>query len=224
LKKSHQKIYTNSGNEDVINLITGTNLKILDVGCGSGSVAEKLNRIGCVVDGITLSEIELDTAKRYLRKGYIFNLENGLPESISENEYDYVICSHVLEHIAFPDNLLKAIKKVLKKDAKLIVALPNVFYYKARFQLLKGSFKQEESGIWDYTHLRWYSFKTAAYLLEQYDFSIEQASVTGDLPAASLFRIILNDRIRKKLFSILAKTSEGLWGYQLLYSARNLKS
>ncbi len=224
MKKSHQKIYTNSGNEDVINLITGTNLKILDVGCGSGSVAEKLNRIGCVVDGITLSEIELDTAKRYLRKGYIFNLENGLPESISENEYDYVICSHVLEHIAFPDNLLKAIKKVLKKDAKLIVALPNVFYYKARFQLLKGSFKQEESGIWDYTHLRWYSFKTAAYLLEQYDFSIEQASVTGDLPAASLFRIILNDRIRKKLFSILAKTSEGLWGYQLLYSARNLKS
>jgi len=223
VKKSDQKVYINSGNEDVLELIKGSNLRVLDIGCGSGSIAERLKNEGHIIDGITLSELEHKQAQKHLRHAFIYNLENGLPKSLADNEYDFVVCSHVLEHIAYPDTLLKDIKRVLKNDALIVVALPNVFYYKARWQLLKGSFKQEESGIWDYTHLRWYSFKTAASLLVQYGFTIELATVTGDLPGASLFRKIFNDKIRKKLFSILAKSSEGFWGYQLLYKARNIK-
>jgi 2-polyprenyl-3-methyl-5-hydroxy-6-metoxy-1,4-benzoquinol methylase len=223
VKKSENKIYTNDGNLDVLNLITGSGCNILDVGCGSGSIAARLKNKGHFVDGVTLSEEELNIAKQYLRNGFIYNLENGLPSELKENEYDYIVCSHVLEHIAYPEKVLTDIKKVLKKDGKLIVALPNVFYYKARFQLLKGSFKQEESGIWDYTHLRWYSFTTASALLRNHNFELEVATVTGDLPAASVLRKLIPERTRKKMFSMLAMTSKGFWGYQLLYRAKNTK-
>jgi 2-polyprenyl-3-methyl-5-hydroxy-6-metoxy-1,4-benzoquinol methylase len=224
VKTTAQKVYSNSGNEDVLNLISGTNLKVLDIGCGSGSIAEKLSRLNYIVDGITLSQKELDQANRFLRNGYIFNLENGLPLDINENEYDYVICSHVLEHIAYPDKLLTCIKKVLKKDARIILALPNIFHYKSRLELIKGNFRQEESGIWDYTHLRWYSFISAKNLLKHYKFDIELAKVTGRLPAARFFEFILNEKIRKIFFSILTRMSKGLWGDQLLYIGRNIKN
>ena len=143
---------------------------------------------------------------------------------INENEYDYVICSHVLEHIAYPDKLLTCIKKVLKKDARIILALPNIFHYKSRLELIKGNFRQEESGIWDYTHLRWYSFISAKNLLKHYKFDIELAKVTGRLPAARFFEFILNEKIRKIFFSILTRMSKGLLGDQLLYIGRNIKN
>ncbi len=170
MQLSQNKIYTNSGNRDVLNLVTGAGYRILDIGCGSGAVAKLLTANGHVVDGITISNAELDEAKKVLRNGYIYNLENGLPAEIADNEYDYIICSHVLEHIAFPEKLLKDIKRTLKSGGYLVIALPNVFYYKFRWQLLKGDFKSEETGIWDYTHLRWYSFNTGKVLLQKNGF------------------------------------------------------
>jgi 2-polyprenyl-3-methyl-5-hydroxy-6-metoxy-1,4-benzoquinol methylase len=223
MKLSQDKIYTNSGNKDVISLIGQEGKNVLDIGCGSGSVARVLTPIGKVVDGITISQSELEEAKKVLRNGYIYNLENGLPPEIAENEYDYVICSHVLEHIAYPEKLFTDIKRVLKKDGYLIIALPNVFYYLYRWQLLKGDFKSEEAGIWDYTHLRWYSFKTGKELLIKNQFEMELATVTGDLPFSSILKYILPAGLRQLLYRCLTGISKGFFGYQLLYKARNKK-
>lgn len=223
MQLSHDKVYTNSGNKDVLSLVSGRGHKILDIGCGSGAVARLLTANGNVVDGITISQSELDEANKVLRNGYIYNLENGLPADIADNEYDYIICSHVLEHIAFPEKLLKDIKRTLKPDGCLIIALPNVFYYKYRWQLLKGDFKSEETGIWDYTHLRWYSFNTAKTMLQKAGFEIELATVTGDLPFSSVLKHVLPKGFRNALYNGLTGLSKGFFGYQLLYMARNKK-
>ncbi|MBS1774578.1 MAG: class I SAM-dependent methyltransferase [Bacteroidetes bacterium] len=223
MKLSEEKIYTNTGNKDVLALVTDEGNCVLDIGCGSGSVASILKGRGKTVDGITISQTELDEASKVLRKGYIYNLENGLPKEISDNEYDYVICSHVLEHIAFPEKLFADIKRVLKKDGHLIIALPNVFYYKYRRQLMKGSFKYEETGVWDYTHLRWYSFEMTKEILKKNNFEIELATVTGDLPFTSLLKYLLPAGLRKALYGMLTGISKGFFGYQLLYKVKNVK-
>jgi 2-polyprenyl-3-methyl-5-hydroxy-6-metoxy-1,4-benzoquinol methylase len=219
-KLSAEKIYVNAGNPDVLSLLGPEDRRILDIGCGNGANASLLTSRGCVVDGISISEQELATARPYLQQSFLHNLEEGLPD-LGEGVYDAVICSHVLEHIGYPDKLLNDIRRVLKKGGHLIVALPNLLYYKSRLELLKGNFKYEETGIWDYTHLRWYTFASGRQMLEDKGFVIDVATVTGELPLNSLWKKVLPAPVRSKLFNGLKKLSKGLFGYQLLYKVRS---
>lgn len=214
-----EKSYKNSGNEDVLKWLNKTG-RVLDIGCGAGDNAKVLKPLGYEIDGITISETELKEALPFLRKGFLFNLENGLPEEVKNEQYDYVICSHVLEHICYPENLLRDIKNCLSKDGILIVALPNLFHYKSRIELIKGNFNYAPSGIWDNTHFKWYTFLTGKSLLENNGYLIVNATVTGDLPGNSFFSKIFSQNVSQKIFDILKKISKGLFGFQLLYIAK----
>jgi 2-polyprenyl-3-methyl-5-hydroxy-6-metoxy-1,4-benzoquinol methylase len=214
-----EKTYANQGNAEVLNEVF-RHLKagrILDVGCGVGDNARILSHKGYIVDGITISVEEGKMAKPFLNQVFIKNLEEGLPKL--EYKYDVIICSHVLEHIAFPTILLSDLRSVLETDGVLIVALPNLMHYRSRFKLLMGNFDYEVSGVWDETHLRWYTFKTGKELLLKHGFAIEKAWVSGDLPLLSFSRVI-PVKFRKRLFDLLAFTSKGLFGGQLLYTAK----
>jgi ubiquinone/menaquinone biosynthesis C-methylase UbiE len=219
-KESSEKIYINSGNEDVLKLVTRPNCKILDAGCGSGSLAQILSDMGHQVNGITISAKEYEAAGKFLQTVYLHNLETGLPENVLHSQYDYVICSHVLEHIVYPDKLLKDIYRVLKPGGFLVVALPNIMHYKSRLQLLAGKFSYQEAGIWDYTHVKWYTFDSAQKLLVDHGFQIELANVTGELPFNSLFSKIFSSNLRKAVFSFLISISKGFFGYQLLFKVK----
>ena len=216
LKQSIDKVYLNNGNQNVLKLITKPDSIILDVGCGGGVLAKILSSIGHTVDGITISSDELVMAKPFVRNLYLHNLETGLPLTLKPNQYDYVICSHVLEHIVYPEKLLKDIYTVLKPGGVLIVALPNIMHYKSRMKLVAGKFEYADAGIWDYTHVKWYTFKTAKQLLINTGFNIELATVTGELPFNSLFIKILPGFIRERIFHLLIGISKSFFGYQLL--------
>lgn len=214
MKRISEKVYSNAGNKDVLAQITGSGKVILDIGCGGGDNARIMHRSGHIVDGITGSELESEEAKPFLRSVYICNLENGLPEL--NVKYDYVVCSHVIEHIAYPEKMLADIKNILAVNGKMIVALPNLMNYRSRLELLKGNFPSHESGTWDFTHLRWYTFDSGKDLLVKHGFKIEKAWVAGEMPLLTVFRFI-PAKIRDVIFSFLAKISRGFFATQLLY-------
>lgn len=217
----HLKTYQNAGNPDVLSYIKHTG-EVLDIGCGGGDNARILKENGSVTDGITISETELNTAGQYLRSGYLYNLEEGLPEAVKERKYDYIICSHVLEHICYPEKLLSDIKGCLKENGQLIIALPNLFHYSSRWLLMKGEFNYQSAGLWDNTHFKWYTYRTGAELLEKNGYRVIEKKVTGQLPGASFFNKILTPKISLTLYNQVKKISPGLLGYQLLYVASPL--
>jgi 2-polyprenyl-3-methyl-5-hydroxy-6-metoxy-1,4-benzoquinol methylase len=212
------KAYQNQGNEDVLTFLTqpGT---VLDIGCGVGDNAKFLSERGYQVDGITISKHELEAASHFLNKGFLFNLEYGLPEEIKNQRYDYVICSHVLEHICYPTRLLADVKGCLKENGVMVVALPNLFHYSSRWKLACGEFDYQNAGLWDNTHFKWYTYRTGRSLLENNGFKVVFAGVTGELPGNSLFSKFLSKQISDRIFDQLKKISPGLFGYQLLYVA-----
>ena len=218
MQSIENKSYHNAGNEDVLQFLVQPGM-VLDIGCGAGDNAAILKPLGFKVDGISISENELQAAAPFLQKGYLFNLENGLPDEVKNVQYDYIICSHVLEHICYPEQLLKDIRGCIKKDGKIVVALPNLLHYASRWQLLKGEFNYLGAGIWDNTHFKWYTFRTGKTLLEKNGFKVIYHSVTGMLPGNSFFAKFLSKKAAATMYNQLKKLSPGLFGYQLVYVA-----
>ena len=219
MKKSSEKIYSNQGNPTVlreIKKLSNNPIKILDLGCGNGDLGNLLKTDMHYIDGVTISESEFKFAKNILDNVYLYNLEQGLPEDILENKYDIILCSHILEHLCYPNKLLQDIKNVLTESGHLVVCLPNILHYKSRLELLKGNFVYSEVGLWDHTHFKWYTFESAKILLVDNGFKIKRKYVTGEMPFGTFFSFVPK-KIQKKIFLLLTKISNGFFGDQLVY-------
>lgn len=209
------KIYQHSGNQAVVDLVPAEARAILDVGCGAGGNARLLRLRGAVVDGVTLSPAEADLARAECRSVWLHDLEDGLPAEAT-GPYDAVLCSHVLEHLRFADAVLRGARSVLRPGGALVVALPNMLFYRNRLRLLCGQLEYESGGLMDETHFRWYSFASAQRLLARHGFVRDIAVAEGSLPLPGLRRII-PARLLAPLDRLAVRLFPGLFGYQLLY-------
>lgn len=212
------KFYTNSGNPLVLRLVPDSASTVLDLGCGAGDNARHLSSKGMLVDGITLSPDEAKFASRYCQNVYVHNLEQGVPPNL-RGPYDIVICSHVLEHLCFPSALLRSIKGVLAENGSVIVAIPNLLWWKNRLKLLCGRFEYTESGVMDSTHFRWYTFKTIQDLLESHGFNVQIAIADGCFPLWKLRRFV-SRVVANRLDEFACSMFPGFFGYQFILSAK----
>jgi len=210
-------LYDAAANLAVLSLVPSNARLVLDVGCGTGGNARELGQRGLVVDGITFSASEARLAERWCRRVFLHNCESGLP--MTEENYDCVIGSHVLEHIAEPARLLTDIANVLAPSGKLIVALPNLLFYKNRARLLFGRFQYETGGLMDQTHLRWYTFTSAQQLIESFSFNVMNAVADGSVPLPIVRRFEMLKRLCAWLDSFGCRHWPGLFGYQMIYAA-----
>lgn len=104
----------------------GNQLKILDVGAGSGellvAVAKYLSRIG--IEAV-LFAYEINKAR------HPFLLERGITivDSLTEetNRYDLIILSHTLEHLAEPVRYLELFRNLLTHSGILFIEVPGIF-------------------------------------------------------------------------------------------------
>jgi SAM-dependent methyltransferase len=212
-----ERVYQNSGNSAVLDSIKPYSKYILDIGCGAGDNARLLLERGFIVDGITYSPKEAEVARPYCRNIYIANLENGLPVEVLTNEYDCIICSHILEHIVWPEKLLTDIHQLIAKTrGYVIIALPNVMHYNYRFKFFMGHFDYKDTGIMDITHVRWYTFNSGKALCTTYNFKIQKAFVDGGLPLDRVFKYLPN-KVRSFIKFCLFKIAPGFFGSQLVY-------
>lgn len=208
------KIYSYTPNYPVLNEIPENSKRILDIGCGNGGIINFLPD-SVKVDGVTFSSAEFRACQQKLNKVYYHNLEQGLPDEI-EAGYDVIIASHLLEHIAYPEKLLNDIHKRMRENTIFIVALPNIMHYKYRFQLLFGKFEYSETGVMDYTHLRWYTFDSAFKLLKKYNFKVIKFYADGKPPLYRITRL-LPDKAQNTIKSFLFFLSKGFFGMQMIF-------
>lgn len=213
-----QKLYQNEGNAHILRWVPEGTTCALDLGCGAGDNAKHLSKQGVEVDGVTLSEQEAEVARANVRSVFVHNLENGLPPEAAD-AYDVIIASHVLEHICFPEALLKGVREKLNGEGRFIIALPNLLQLRYRLKLLLGHFEYESGGIMDNTHFRWYTFTSAQRMLEANGFKVIEAYADGYLPLPLIGKII-PDSLRNKLDKMASSIFPGLFGWQMIYVAQ----
>lgn len=103
-------------------------LKVLDVGCGGGLLAEAMARQGAEVLGIDLSPVALNTAELHAlecgvelqyRKIAVEDLAGEMP-----GQFDVITCMEMLEHVPYPASIIASIARLGKPGA--LVALSTI--------------------------------------------------------------------------------------------------
>jgi 2-polyprenyl-3-methyl-5-hydroxy-6-metoxy-1,4-benzoquinol methylase len=217
-EKSEYKIYSFGGTK-TLDYITNKQrfISVLDIGCGNGEMGSYLkSKYNCVVTGVTISESEFNIANNLLDDVYLYNIENGLPDLLLKNKYDVILLSHVLEHICYPENLLKHIKILCNPDSQIIISIPNLMFYKSRLKLFFGIFEYANKGIYDFTHFRWYTLNSLINLFAEYGYQIEKKAGTISIPFGrftNYFQYSLFGLFCKK---ILEKISLGLFSWEII--------
>lgn len=143
--------------------------RILDIGCGSGSVSRCLDQAGWQVVGIDISG---EGISRYAEKGFsgaLTDAERGLP--FKKGVFDAVWISEVVEHLVDFRNLFQEIRRVLKPSGRVYLTTPNSVFYGYRLLYLLGQCPTELQHPY---HVRFFSFRYITRILAEAGFAPEK--------------------------------------------------
>ena len=102
--------------------------KILDVGCAQGTLALLLAERGHDVVALDLRPGFLEYAQtRYTHGKIRFVVGNALECELDER-FDLVFANQIIEHLVYPEQLVRRLKGLLKAEGKLVVTTPNWHY------------------------------------------------------------------------------------------------
>jgi SAM-dependent methyltransferase len=130
----------------------GDGLRVLDVGCSVGYLSGILADRGFAVTSIDWPDTPHPSTVEFAGA----DLDNGLPPL--RGKFDYVVCADVLEHLRAPLKLLKECADVMTENGILFGSLPNSGHAWFRWNVLRGRFPQDERGLFDSTHLHFYTW------------------------------------------------------------------
>ncbi len=146
--------------------------RLLDVGCGNGTLVEIAEDKFDVIHGCDISETALYEAKgRYMMATCVDLNAETLP--YRDDSFDCVTCLEAVEHVMDPLHLLKNIYRVLGPKGSLVLTTPNVRYMRNLYRLIfQGRFPHTttDAFVWGGGHIHYFTRKDMNYLLKEAGF------------------------------------------------------
>jgi 2-polyprenyl-3-methyl-5-hydroxy-6-metoxy-1,4-benzoquinol methylase len=98
--------------------------RILDIGAGTGAFLSKFKELGWLTEGVELNP----DAVMFAKKNYKISLREGDFSSFRfrNNYYDIITLNGALEHLYDPQETLKKVHKLLRKNGVILFSVPNV--------------------------------------------------------------------------------------------------
>jgi len=202
-------------------LARGSGLAVLDLGFGAGLLARRIRPACRYLAGVELDPEAAQEGARFFDQPVVGDLLDGISGPFRER-FDVIVAGDVLEHLPRPEDLLSALRPLLKTDGVLLLSLPNIANATVRFGLLFGRFAYARRGILDRTHLRFFTQATGRALLEGNGYRVVSVDATAmplELAVPALGRPPLAGLARAVALSA-ARLWPTLLGYQFVYEAR----
>lgn len=151
-----------------------TGSRVLDIGCASGYVAAELTARGSTVFGFDSDEEAATAARAHCVEVVVGDLERSEERAGLPADMDVVILGDVLEHLRDPLSVLADTRHLLAPQGRVLMSVPNIGFWTARYTLMLGRFRYADAGIFDRTHLRFFTRRSAHELVQEAGFEIEQ--------------------------------------------------
>ena len=103
-------------------------LRLLDIGCGGGLIAEPMARLGAEVTGIDAAQRNIAVARHHAEaSGLAIDYRCATAEALAEagEAFDAVLALEVVEHVADLDGFLAACARLTRPGGALIAATLN---------------------------------------------------------------------------------------------------
>lgn len=98
---------------------------ILDVGCGGGSFLQVAKAMGAECEGVEPSQYGAERARRSGLQVYHGTLDEYCTSRSTNNKFDLITFSHVLEHLHDPIDVLRSARSLLSHQGVIWLAVPN---------------------------------------------------------------------------------------------------
>jgi SAM-dependent methyltransferase len=189
-------------------------LRILDVGCGDGTLSRELEQ-----RGHTVTAIDFEQPRVELNEFILANVNEGIPVP-EGRQFDLILLADVLEHVPDPADLLRSLSGYLDTGGRFLVSLPNVVHWSVRASVALGRFEYANRGLLDRGHLRFFTRRSALRLFRDCGLMVAERATTptpwerivrrwADTPA--LRALELAD-------DLLGRASPNLFAYQNLFA------
>lgn len=121
---------------DAIRRVKGTlpeqaplqNLRILDIGCGGGLLAEPMARLGGIVTGIDVTSPAIDAARTHAKASGLditYHCQSAEDLAASGATFDVIYASEVIEHVADRQMFVAAIADMLAENGVIVLTTIN---------------------------------------------------------------------------------------------------
>ncbi|HVF31298.1 MAG TPA: class I SAM-dependent methyltransferase [Pyrinomonadaceae bacterium] len=171
--RNSYEIYAAADRAEMLGFVPADAGTVLDVGCGVGHFgallkAQREREVWGVELDPEAAAIALTKLDRVISGA--FNPQSDLPR----RTFDCVVFNDVLEHMVDPYGALRFASELLTRNGKVVASIPNVRYFGNMWLLVRHkSWKYEDSGILDRTHLRFFTessiremFTDAGYVID----------------------------------------------------------
>lgn len=167
------RLFEPFGLRELVDLPKGS---LMDVGCGNGDMLGYAKQLGWRTIGL-----EIDPTAVHAARAQGLNVLNGTYERLSEyrQSFDCIICSHVLEHVHNPQDMLMKLKTALKPGGTLLLSLPNAT------SVARYHFRENWRGLEAPRHLSIPSVRQLKIDLEAMGFNIKQRQLNAFPTAAA---------------------------------------
>jgi len=146
---------------------------ILDIGCATGALLAALRDKGWRVTGV-----EISPSAVYAKNERKLDVRNVPLEenNFSDNSFDVILASHLIEHLNEPKTFLEETYRILKENGSIFITTPDISGFQSR---LFGS--RWRSAIFD--HLYLFSRRTLSKMLKTVGFKVVSCHSWGGLAA-----------------------------------------
>lgn len=156
-------------NRKVVKKVKGK--RVLEVGCGSGTIVKRLLKKDKNVVGVDIGKKFLNFCQSSYRKAAFCGADaQHLP--FSDNSFDTIVCSEVIEHLSNPKKSLKEFKRILHPNGELIITTPNI---SVRWALVEAIWTRIRRKMLETNH-KCFTKNQLRFLLDSVGFSISYNS------------------------------------------------
>jgi SAM-dependent methyltransferase len=169
--------YYDNVNPQIYTLVSENAKRICELGCGAGALAaalaEKCPNLEFYL-GLELDASQANLAKKHTTVTLQRNLDSienwdvdlELASHAPKDSFDHILIGDVLEHLYDPLKTLKEAVSRLRVGGTVIACIPNVQNWTVFYNLIKGTWPREDQGLFDSTHIRWFTLDDMVQLFQ----------------------------------------------------------